>query len=124
MRESLQHRVPYSRWRPEIFDLFVQEAVRETDDGVALKCPPETEVEIYRQTLSYDLWPEIARAQVPAIVLRGVSKEGFASTTSPELAGWLPQGEDRPLADASHHVPMEHPDEVIRAVHDLLARLP
>lgn len=124
MRESLSGRVPYSRWQPEFFDLFVQEAVRETDDGeVALKCPPETEVEIYRQTLSYDLWPEIAHAEVPAIVLRGTSKDGFASTTAPELAGWLPQGEDRSLPDASHHLPMERPDAVIRAVRDLLSRL-
>ena len=87
---------------------------------MTLKCAPETEVEVYRQTLDYNLWPEIAHADVPAIVLRGLSKEGLASTTSPELAGWLPQAEDRPLPQASHHVPMEYPEEVVRAVRDLL----
>jgi pimeloyl-ACP methyl ester carboxylesterase len=125
MRESLEGRIPYSRWRREFFDLFVQEAVRESEDGeVALKCSPDTEVEVYRQTLYYDLWPEIARADVPAIVLRGLSAEGFPSTTAPSLAGWLPRGEDQPLAESSHHVPMERPEEVIRAVRDLLSGIP
>jgi pimeloyl-ACP methyl ester carboxylesterase len=115
--------MPYVRWRPEAFDTFVREAVRDTSEGVALKCAPETELEVYRQTLSYDLWPEIAHADVPAIVLRGLSKEGFASTTSPELAGWLPRAEDRPLPQASHHIPTEYPEEVVRAVRELLLRL-
>ena len=51
---------------------------RRTDGQVTLKCTPETEVEVYRQTLDYNLWPEIAHADVPAIVLRGLSKEGLA----------------------------------------------
>jgi len=124
MRESLQSKIPYVRWQPSIFDLFVQEGVRETDDGqVALKCTPETEAEVYRRTLSYNMWPEIAHADVPAIVLRGLSKEGFGSTTAPDLAGRLRQAEDRPLAHASHHIPMEDPNAVAAAVRDLLARL-
>ncbi|MGD0766026.1 MAG: alpha/beta hydrolase [Dehalococcoidia bacterium] len=124
MRESLQLKMPYVRWRPEAFDIFVRDAARETEEGVTLKCAPETELEVYRRTLAYDLWPEIAHADVPAIVLRGLSKEGFASTTSPELAGWLPRAEDRPLPQASHHVPMEYPEEVVRAVRDLLGNDP
>jgi len=124
MRESLQSKIPYVRWQPSILDLFVQEGVRETDDGqVALKCTPETEIEVYRQTLYYDLWPEIARADVPAIVLRGLSKEGLGSTTAADLAAYLPNAEDRPLAHASHHIPMEDPEAVAAAVRDLLARL-
>jgi len=121
MRESLQSKTAYARWQPETFDLYVQAGVRETDDGVSLKCSPDTEVEVYRQTLYYNLWPEIAHADVPAIVLRGLSKEGLASVTAPELAGWLPQAEDRPLTGASHLVPMERPEEVVRAVRDLLS---
>jgi len=79
-------------------------------------------VAVYLQTLGYNLWPEIAHADVPAIVLRGLSKEGLASVTAPELVGWLPRAEDRPLPQASHHVPMEYPEEVVRAARDLLAR--
>ncbi|MCJ7490549.1 MAG: alpha/beta hydrolase [Dehalococcoidia bacterium] len=120
MRESLQSKAAYARWQPEMLDLYVREGVRETDDGVTLKCSPETEVQVYLQTLYYNLWPEIAHADVPAIVLRGLSKEGLASVTAPELLAWLPRAEDRPLPDASHHVPMEYPEEVIRAARDLL----
>jgi pimeloyl-ACP methyl ester carboxylesterase len=127
MRESLASKSAYARWRPEMLDLYVREGVRETADGpdgqgVTLKCPPETEIKVYLQTLGYNLWPEIAHADVPAIVLRGLSKEGLASVTAPELVGWLPRAEDRPLPQASHHVPMEYPEEVVRAALELLAR--
>ena len=128
MRESLASKSAYARWRPEMLDLYVREGVRETADGpdgqgVTLKCPPETEIKVYLQTLGYNLWPEIAHADVPAIVLRGLSKEGLASVTAPELVGWLPRAEDRPLPQASHHVPMECPEEVVRAARDLVSRL-
>ena len=120
MRESLASKFAYSRWRPEMLGLYVQEGVRESAEGVTLKCAPETEAEIYRETLAYNLWPEIARADVPAVVLRGLSKERLLSVTAPELPGWLPRAEDRPLPEASHLVPMEYPEEVVRAVRELL----
>ncbi len=122
MRDALASKPVYARWRPEMLDLYVEEGVLESDDGVTLKCAAETEAEVYRQTLNYNLWPEIARADVPAIVLRGTSKEGLLSVTALELPGWLPQAEDRPLPDASHLLPMECPEQVVRAVRDLLPR--
>ncbi len=125
MRESLASKATYARWRPEMLDLYVQEGAREVDgQGVTLKCAPETEAEVYRNTLTYNCWPEIAHADVPAIVLRGLSSEGLASLTSPEVPGRLPQAEDRPLAEASHLLPMEYPEEVVRAVRDLLETIP
>jgi pimeloyl-ACP methyl ester carboxylesterase len=120
MRESLASKAAYARWRPEMIELYVAEGVRDADGGVTLKCAPETEAEVYRNTLTYNCWPEIARADVPAIVLRGLSKEGLSSLTALELLGWLPQAEDRPLPDASHLLPMERPEEVVRAARELL----
>jgi pimeloyl-ACP methyl ester carboxylesterase len=122
MRESLASKAAYSKWRPEMLDLYVQEGARETPEGITLKCAPETEAEIYRQTLGYNLWPEIAHADVPTVVLRGLSKERLLSVTAPELAGWLPQAKDRPLAEASHLLPMEFPEEVVSAITGLLSR--
>ena len=126
MRESLSSKPAYARWRPEMLELFVEEGTRESDpDGqaVTLKCAPETEAEVYRNTLTYNCWPEMAHADVPAIVLRGLSSEGLASLTALELAGRLPQAEDRPLAEASHLLPMEYPEEVVRAARELVLRL-
>ncbi len=122
MRESLASKSAYGRWRPEMLDLFVAEGTRESDGTVTLKCAPETEAEIYCQTLSYNVWPELARADVPAIVLRGLSKERLPSVTALELPGWLPQAKDRPLAEASHLLAMEYPEEVVRAARELLRR--
>ncbi|MGD0115747.1 MAG: alpha/beta hydrolase [Dehalococcoidia bacterium] len=128
MRESLASKATYARWRPEMLDLFVAEGTRESDpDGyggqVTLKCAPETEAEVYRNTLIYNCWPEMARADVLAIVLRGLSSEGLASLTALEVPGRLPRAQDRPLAEASHLLPMEYPEEVVRAVRELLGRV-
>jgi len=124
MRRSLEGKLPFVRWRPEVFELYVQESVRASSDGqVTLKCSPETEAAIYRETLRFNLWPEIVTARVPALVLRGLAEEGVPSTTAPDLAELLPLAEDRPVARASHLIPMEAPDEVTKAVQAMLERL-
>jgi pimeloyl-ACP methyl ester carboxylesterase len=124
MRQSLGRKLPFARWRPEIFDLYVQHAVRSTSDGqVTLKCSPETEGAIYRETLRFNLWPEIVRARVPTLVLRGLSEHGLPSTTTRNLAHLLPTAEDWPVESASHLIPMEEPEEVTAAVQVLLDRL-
>lgn len=124
MRRSLAGKLPFARWRPEVFDLYVQEAVRAVSDGqVTLKCSPETEAAIYRETLRFNLWREIVNAPVPALVLRGLSKDGLRSTTDPDLAQKLPMAEDWPVEAASHLIPMEEPEEVTKAVRLLFDRL-
>ncbi len=123
MRESLAGKQPFNAWRPDVFDLYVQEAVRETGDGVALKCLPETEAEIYRETLRFDLWPELRRMHAPTLVLRGTSERGLQSTTDRDLAQKLPAAEDRPVPTSGHLISMEDPEAVTRAVREMLARL-
>lgn len=124
MRQSLGGKRTFVRWRPEVFDLYVENAVRSTSDGqVELKCSPETEGAIYRETLRFNPWPEIVRARVPTLVLRGLAEHGLPSTTARNLAQLLPTAEDRPVATASHLIPMEEPEEVTAAVQALLERL-
>jgi pimeloyl-ACP methyl ester carboxylesterase len=124
MRRSLASKPPFVRWQPEVFDLYVQEAVRPASDGqVTLKCSPETEAAIYRETLRFNLWPEIVTARVPTFVLRGLSKDGLRSTTDPDLAQKLSAADDWLVEDAGHLIPMEAPDEVTKAVQVMLERL-
>ena len=124
MRQSLESKLPFAKWRPEVFDLYVQEAVRASNDGqVMLKCSPETEAAIYRETLRFNLWPEIVEARVSALVLRGLADHGVRSTTDPDLAQKLPTADDWPIEGASHLIPMEAPDEVTKAVRVLLQKL-
>lgn len=122
MRESLAGRPPFDAWRPDVFDLYVQEAVRDADGEVRLKCAPETEATIYRETLRFNFWPELARVQAPALVLRGVAERGLRSTTTRTLARQLPNAEDRPVPTAGHLVPMEDPEAVAAAVNEMLDR--
>jgi pimeloyl-ACP methyl ester carboxylesterase len=124
MRRSLESKLPFVRWQPEVFDLYVQEAVRASSDGqVTLKCSPETEATIYRETLRFNLWPEIVTARVPTLVLRGLAEHGVRSTTAQDLAEKLPMADDWPVESASHLIPMEAPDEVAKAVQVMLERL-
>ncbi len=124
MRKSLGGKLPFVRWRPEVFDLYVEEGVRSGSDGrVELKCIPETEGAIYVETLRFNLWPEIINARVPTLVLRAMSKEGLPSTTARNLAQLLPMAEDWPVESGSHLIPMEEPETVVAAVEVLLERL-
>jgi pimeloyl-ACP methyl ester carboxylesterase len=124
MRRLLAGKLPFARWRPEVFDLYVHEAVRADSDGqVTLKCSPETEAAIYRETLRFNLWPEIVNAQAPALVLRGLSKDGLRSTTDPDLAQKLRMADDWPVEAAGHLIPMEEPEVVAKAVQSFLEKL-
>jgi len=42
-----------------------------------------------------------------------------ASPTAPELASYFRNGRDFVLPDASHFIPMEHPQEVVAQIREL-----
>jgi len=126
MFERFKDRLPFSSWRPEILhDYCDYGLMRESHGhGYVLACPPPIESSIYensRQTGS-NIYPEIAEIRHPVVVLRaGRTRkpdvfELAASPTAPDLASHFANGRDAVLADASHYIPMEHPERVVEEI--------
>jgi lipase len=130
MFERFHARLPFSAWKPQIlrdycqFGLLPEHGLLPEQVGFVLACPPEIEASIY----AHSNWPdadiseEVAKIQVFTTVLRSaklMTKEHFdlsASATDPKLASRMANAEDVFLEGASHFIPMEHPELIVKAL--------
>lgn len=118
MFERFRGREPFSRWDERVLRDYCDYGLVPNPDGegYVLACPPAIEAAIYanggRGGRIHELIPAI---DVPVRVLRAQPQaESSAmdmsrSPTDPGLAARFPFGEDVPLPDYSHFIPMEGP---------------
>lgn len=76
-RQNLQGRGVYKGWSDEALQAFVDHALREVPEGgVALKCPPSREAEIFASAPER-LWSVLGRVRTPTLLLHAESTFGF-----------------------------------------------
>jgi pimeloyl-ACP methyl ester carboxylesterase len=111
VRETYASRFPFSGFDPEVFELYLEHAVRERQDGsVELACPPEIERRVYLGTAAVDPWSEFPKLRTPTRIL------------IPQLTGIRAELQERlPTAlshaeivrvPGTHFVALEQPDLV------------
>ncbi len=110
----------FKTWPREIIADYVTGGTRVRDDGsVELACAPAWEAANFGAQ-GHDPWPDISKLMCPLILLRGTINSTCPEFIAARIRARLPQCDDRPLAGASHFVPMEHPDQVQAAILDML----
>jgi pimeloyl-ACP methyl ester carboxylesterase len=110
-REALGSRFPYSAWRADVLELYLEHAFRPAGNGaVELRCPPEIESAVYRGTAAVDPWAEMARVRARTRVLLP-KLSGTRPELQARLAAALPAAEIERVP-GSHFVAMEAPDVV------------
>ncbi len=121
MVDRFAGRVPFSRWDPQVLRDYCRHGLLPAPggEGFVLACPPAVEAAIYAHAGRTDVYDVIPRIQVPVRVLRAPpAAPGAAafsgSPTAPDLAAHFAHGEDLPLPDATHYIPMESPALVAR----------
>ena len=105
----------FSAWQPEALDLYVLDGLRSrVGGGVELKCPPEVEAAVFRQSRSLDVRALARRTATPCLWLwaRGGN---FPLPFHQTLVAMMPDARLEEL-DAGHLVPMERPELVVEAV--------
>jgi pimeloyl-ACP methyl ester carboxylesterase len=127
MIERFRHRAPFNHWRPEVLNDYCQHGLLPGPEGAGyvLACPPAIEAAIYAGATEVPIYEELARIEVPTVVLRGHpythgAQDLAGSPTAPDLATYLPHGRDVPLVNHSHFIPMEAPSLVANAILDLI----
>lgn len=135
MFERFRGREPFSRWDPEVLrDYCTYGLVPNPEgEGCVLACPPRIEAAVYAGAYSDpegdDVYDAIARVTVPVRVLRARQRAADApmdmsgSPTAPDLARHFARGEDMPVPQYSHFIPMEDPGFVAGQVREMLALL-
>ena len=108
-----RQRRAFAGWCQDVLRLFAEHGAFERADGrIELKCPGEIEAELYRNSLSPDVWDLLPRVRCPALVIRGENTEPLLAFVAGGVAGRIPDARLVTIAGGSHFVPMERPDEI------------
>lgn len=82
---SLQGRGIFKGWSAAALQAYVEHAIGDCGEGVVLKCRPSREVEIF-SSFPTRMWPNLARIQVPTLVLYGEHTYPFVPRSVHRLA--------------------------------------
>ncbi|AVD83472.1 alpha/beta hydrolase [Pseudomonas sp. SWI6] len=82
---SLQGRGIFKGWSAAALQAYVEHAIGDCGEGVVLKCRPSREVEIF-SSFPTRMWPNLARIQVPTLVLYGEHTYPFVPRSVNRLA--------------------------------------
>ena len=102
----------FAVWQKEAFNLYIEQGMRETEDGqVTLKCETKVEAHIFATTGELAVLDFAPKVSVPVAFVH--AKQGFfPEVFFRELATLFPQGQFYQI-DAGHMLPLEAPDAVV-----------
>ena len=110
---------PFSAFDPRVLGAYLDCGFTEDPDGgVALRCPPEVEAQMYRMGVAHDGFSRLPRVGCPVTVARGSRSEALAAEVVADQVAALPRGQALVLPDLSHFGPLEDPHRVAEAVLD------
>jgi len=131
MFARFKDRPPYNRWQAAVLRDYCEYGLLPKADGIGftLACPPRIEAAIYPNAVHADIYDLLSEIEIPVRILRAAQQsesnpgaDFSGSATAPDLVSYFRQGEDIPLADLSHFIPMEAPDLVAHHVSALIER--
>ncbi len=119
--------------RRQIFRFFSDESLRALVNGLTRSSPdggydlvysPEWEARIYQTGIwiDWDLWNGIAGLKVPMLFLRGAETDTFFVRTAEMARRRNSRIRVETVANATHLLPLEKPDEVFEATRRFLQR--
>ncbi|MCH8991511.1 MAG: alpha/beta hydrolase [Acidobacteria bacterium] len=114
---------PFAMWTEDALDAYVDGAMRVTDDGLVLKCSPETEAEIYRVGLAHDTWEGLGSITQPVTLIVGATSTTHNGSYLEELTARFREVRLEVVPDVSHFVPMEVPGVVAAAIATAIQRV-
>jgi len=111
---------PMATWKPDALAGYVDFGFIDDGEGVAIKCEPEVEADVFREGSNHDTWDLVPDISVPVTIISG---ERSDTHTQPFLDA-LHQQFDNPtmvaIPETGHFLPMERPDVVASLVVDAL----
>jgi pimeloyl-ACP methyl ester carboxylesterase len=122
IRSAYLKKYPFSNWKAGFLDSYLQDGIREAIDGqVELSCDPFWEAEVFA-TFQYEIWRTIRQIQCPVLVVHGMGSNAFPPSAARSFKAKVPSTLMVGLPETSHFVPMERPEETVRAILDFLKK--
>ncbi|MBI4328416.1 MAG: alpha/beta hydrolase [Chloroflexi bacterium] len=122
--QELRGQPLHRSWRQDVFDLFIETALRDRQDGqVELKCSPETEALVHAGTNLVDVWPLLPKLEVPVLLVEVERTIVMLPHFVDEVFWRLRHPWREKLEGVGHYAPLEAPDKVAEALRQFLATL-
>lgn len=120
-REYLQARPLFSRWDPEMLEIYLRFGmVPGETGGLRLACSPRREAALFMGSVHEDPWPSIPAITTPTLVIEGGESDNRAFIDLKRAAALFPRGEYRCVEGAGHLIPMEKPREIAQIIKEYL----
>ncbi|MEW5721708.1 MAG: alpha/beta hydrolase, partial [Thermodesulfobacteriota bacterium] len=117
---SFRQKKPFSDWAEGFLEGYVADGVTENDDGtVRLSCHPAWESRTFA-TCSHDIWRYAARLTQPTLFLYGRHSDVCLPAAAKRFGRVQPDTAFLRLDQVGHFVPMERPEQTVRAILDFL----
>ncbi|MFP6599873.1 MAG: alpha/beta hydrolase [Deltaproteobacteria bacterium] len=115
--ESYGAREPYGTWTQEALEAYISAGCFERPDGmVELLCPGRIEAQVYEQAPMFDALSRLSRLELPCLVVRGQTSGSFPEERAAKALAAMTDARLVTVADTTHFVPMERPDELARLI--------
>ncbi|UCZ86175.1 alpha/beta hydrolase [Pseudomonas sp. L5B5] len=121
-KAALANRGIFRGWSDEALAAYVEHGLKDDGQGVALKCAPEREVDIF-SSVPRRLWHSLRQVRTPSLVIRGRDSYPYVAHSIERWAAINPSLHTRVL-DGQHCFMQEHPEASARAVTDFLLDQP
>ncbi|MDP3978560.1 MAG: alpha/beta hydrolase [Pseudomonas sp.] len=113
---ALHGRGMFRGWHQDAFDAYINYALKETEEGVELKCRPSREAEIFG-SFPRRLWPSLARVTTPTQVLYGQHSYPFVAKSVARWSAGNPHIHAQ-VVNGGHCFMQEQPEEAAIRVRD------
>jgi pimeloyl-ACP methyl ester carboxylesterase len=92
------------------------------EHGYKLCFSADWEMRIYVTSLwrDMDIWRGLPGLNIPLLIIRGAETDTFWASTARRVLRKVPAAQVVTVPQASHLVPLEHPDEVYQAIQEFL----
>jgi pimeloyl-ACP methyl ester carboxylesterase len=105
----LSAKPPFDAWSERALELYVRHGTEGAPEGgVRLKCPPEIEARVFRDSHAFNPWPLVERFRAPVLLLGGKNDDRPAWKQIRRLSRTLPDARLIEFDDHGHFLPMEN----------------
>lgn len=116
--ESYRTRPPFNTWREDVLHIYIEKGTRFREDGqVELKCPPHLEAFYYDAVREADFYPLLRQVRCPTLFVWG-SENDLERRTASAAQSAMTYAQSITIPGATHFLPQEKPDEVVRLLQD------
>lgn len=107
---------PMATWQPEALAAYVDFGFVDDPDGIAIKCAPAIEADVFREGNNHDTWDLVPDISVPVTIVSGEWSETHTRPFLDALEGQFDHPAMVVVPRTGHFLPMERPEVIASLV--------